>query len=136
MSVEPVVRQNVDAFVDLFKRMRKPSLKSAVRYRTWIDCKTGQLCFAQEGKLPPQLKNKEWKQLDVTCFYDVELDQVRLEEREPSAISLEPTAVRVFRESIRAFKEKLGCYSWPKCRNFNNICEHLGDYVMAVINLN
>ena len=111
MSVEPFVRQNVDTFVDLFKRIRKQSTKSTLRYRTWIDCKTGQLCFAEEGKSPPRLKNKEWKQLDVTCFYDVKSGQVRLEEREPSAIHLEPVAMRIFQESIRAFKELEGSSS-------------------------
>lgn len=105
MSVEPFVRQNVDTLLDLFKRIRKQSTKSTLRYRTWIDCKTGQLCFTEEGKVPPQLKNKEWKQLDLTCSYDVKSGQMRLEERDPSAINLKPTAMRIFQESIKAFKK-------------------------------
>lgn len=105
MSVEPFVRQNVDAFLDVFKRVRKQSAHSTLRYRTWIDCKTGQLLFAEEGKSPPVLKDKEWKQLDVICFYDKQSGQVRIEEQEPSVIDLAPIALRIFQESITALKQ-------------------------------
>jgi hypothetical protein len=111
MSVEPFVRQNVDAFLDLFKRIRKQSSRSTVRFRTWIDCETGQLCFAEEDKLPPMLKDKQWKQLDLTCFYDEEAGQIRLEEQEPSAIDLAPMALRIFQESVRALKQLEGSTS-------------------------
>ncbi len=108
MSVEPFVRQNVDAFLELFKRVKKRSNKATLRYRTWIDCKTGQLCFEEEGKLPPALKAKDWKQLNVTCFYDVKADQMRIEEQELSVIDLAPTALRIFQDSINALKQLEG----------------------------
>jgi len=105
MSVEPFVRQNVDAFLALFQRARTQSNRSTIRFRTWVDCKTGQLCFAEEGKTPPNLKSKQWKRLDVTCCYDAKSDQIRLEEQEPSALDLGPVALRVFQESLNALKQ-------------------------------
>ena len=89
----------------MFKRVRKQSGRTAIRFQTWIDPKTGQLCFAEEGKQPPTLANREWQRLELHCFYDKEMKRIRLKEEAPSVVNFAPEALRIFQESIRALKQ-------------------------------
>jgi hypothetical protein len=108
MSIEPFVRQNVDAFLDLFQRVQKRSSQRAVRFRTWIDAQTGQLCFEEEGKVPAHLAEHHWHALDLNCTYDSRTRQMRLEEGEPPAFNWEPVALQIFQESMRALQQLEG----------------------------